>query len=279
MMSEAGSVSLILFTILHAVPVALTVLLLLRLRETPSVGLRLGVVAASVLALVVNFPTAVPRFWAAAVLIGVSTLMWPRLRKYLVLGIIVGLFLAFPALGGARNADTVSEAWTEIRTNYTLEDAQVTGDFDAYAMVAYSLRHDEYFGPTAGDQLVSSALFFVPAECLGGQVDRVWQPGRAQARTDLRQRLVSFGGRGHRELRVVGSPTVRGSGGPGRVGSRSAISPETDATLRGRVPVPARLLLLHASRRPPVQPGLLYWIRGDHPGRGSTSYIASPVER
>jgi hypothetical protein len=122
--------------------------------------------------LLVNSPLSTARFYIAAYYISLSVAYNFRLYKnkngfsYVFLAM---LMLLFPLIGLARYGFT--------RMNYLLEDPMtvfrnsfLAGDFDTYTSFCRTIQYVGDYGNTAGKQLMTVLLFFVPRS--------VW-PGKA----------------------------------------------------------------------------------------------------
>lgn len=115
--------------------------------------------------LLVNFPTATPRYWTASVYIGLIILMVrkikdPHLFKIII---IIGILVIFPSINIFRNHTLESVLQTGINIPEPSEFL-LAGDFDAFSMLVRAIVYIERFGIEWGNQLVGNVLFFIPRD-------------------------------------------------------------------------------------------------------------------
>lgn len=172
--STSGA-SLTMDKLLRGVTVAAAAgtLWLMSKRQVP-LPVRLGMLVASLAVLfVANFPLGSGRYWFGAVYLGLAlSVIGGRLKSGwpFVLLLVGGLLIVFPAVGDARDADSVPQAVSYVLEDSSREEPLATGDFDAYAMVGYTYEYmSEGSGITYGQQLLGPLLFFVPNEVWPGK--------------------------------------------------------------------------------------------------------------
>lgn len=107
--------------------------------------------------LITNFPTATPRFYAAAMFIPLIIIYYEKIRfNYLKLNrlLIYGFMLIFPMLDQFRRIDSLIEARFSLDFNMFS-----TEHFDSYQMFMRVINENII---TNGKQLITSVLFFIP---------------------------------------------------------------------------------------------------------------------
>ena len=124
------------------------------------------------LALLVNFPLAMPRTLAAAVVVGIvlsfGGRVWQRNRQAFTLILLAGLLLIFPLMQAARWTSAHQElSFRQPQRIY--EHAFATGDFDAYTSLARTLDYVAANGRMNGRQLLTSVSFLVPRKFWPGK--------------------------------------------------------------------------------------------------------------
>jgi oligosaccharide repeat unit polymerase len=145
----------------RAIPVALLVLLGIRMKQHGKNKILMTM--AIILVLITNFPVATPRFWTAAVFLGlIITFFNLKSKNKLVYFIFLGLNFLFPLLATARNASNLNEFFSSIELGRMLSTNLLTADYDAFSMVSYTLKYIEMLGSTHGNQLLTVLFFFVP---------------------------------------------------------------------------------------------------------------------
>lgn len=153
-----SSLQLFLWFFARSIPVVLLVLLGRKTNRS-----KLLTMIALILVILTNFPSATPRFWAAALIMGlIFTFFKIKSRNILIYFILLGLNIVFPILATVRNASNVSEFFMLLNPNQILSKNLITADYDAFSMIAYTWKYIEIFGTTYGNQLLTVILFFVP---------------------------------------------------------------------------------------------------------------------
>lgn len=124
------------------------------------------------LAIITNFPAAVPRYWIATLYLGII-LSWYKAffvqRKQLFnLLITGGLLIIFPLFNLTRIKKHVAEqifsSWKNGRKGFyaLFENAFCGQDFDAYSSFRNTIIHVQQHGLFFGKQLSTTCLFFIP---------------------------------------------------------------------------------------------------------------------
>lgn len=114
---------------------------------------------------ITNSPFAAARYWFVAVVVGLSAphLLARRRTGVLLLVFAIAGLSILPSLGDARNAETLAETFQfYLRLDSPFEYLAMSGDVDAFGMMALTLEWMEKFGLRWGMQMVGAALFWVP---------------------------------------------------------------------------------------------------------------------
>lgn len=160
-LTSLQSISLILGTAIRPFPVLYFSYLYIVFSEKKlsnnTKGLKALLIATFLIVMITNFPTAVSRYHAAAVYIGLLLLF---LKKRLPFDIIflIGIFVIFPTLELFRYSSIEN-----VLSHFELQIIEFsTGHFDAYSMLMRTIELVIRDGPTYGFQLLGVLLFFVP---------------------------------------------------------------------------------------------------------------------
>lgn len=160
-----SSIRLVFDKLTRALPVAALIGLGALVREKRSVINTVLFVMGAFMVVLTNFPLGGARYWMASVYLG-FVLSFGRRWFGSSLGvatlILVGLLVVFPLLSAGRHASSVGEYLASIRLSDLIEGAFVSGDFDAYSMIAHTLLFIKESGLTYGRQLLGVILFMVP---------------------------------------------------------------------------------------------------------------------
>jgi len=120
------------------------------------------ILISAVLVLLLNFPTAVSRFWMATVYIGIILTFFKFKSKNLFTYLLIcGLLILFPILGSTRHASNLND-WINIMLTNGYTNNILTGDYDAFSMINHTIRYIDIYGVTYGHQLLGALLFFIP---------------------------------------------------------------------------------------------------------------------
>lgn len=124
------------------------------------------VVVATGFLLISDFPLGAARYWSGAVYLGLLlTVFGRRLRTGwpLVFLLVGGLLIVFPVLSTVRAADSLQEVISSVSNPNFLGPNLGRGDYDAYAMIGYTIEYvSNGPGIAYGYQLLGALLFFVP---------------------------------------------------------------------------------------------------------------------
>lgn len=152
------SISLILSTSVRPFPVLFFSYLYIISREKKvAKGLKALLIIVFIIVLITNFPTAVSRYHAAAVYIGLILLFYKEKISFDIL-FLIGIVIIFPTLDLFRRT-----AFGEVFTNLEFQIIELSsGHFDAYSMLMRTIEVVIINGPTYGYQLLGALLFFIP---------------------------------------------------------------------------------------------------------------------
>lgn len=165
---NASSVRLIVDKVFRVFPVVAVAGSIWYLRKTHvAMWKRLMIVAVAIMFLLLsNFPLGMARYWAGAVYLGLLlTVFGRRLRTgwplaFLLIG---GLLVVFPLLSTVRAAESLQGMMSSVSSPDVLGPNLGRGDYDAYAMIGYTIEYvSKGPGITYGYQLLGALLFFAP---------------------------------------------------------------------------------------------------------------------
>ena len=125
---------------------------------------RIAIVFIGLLALMLNNPLAVARFWFGASVIGILCILLRNKRwtsLWLPVSLVFSLIYLLPLLNLGRY-DTFSEINLGEYQNRGFASSLVSGDFDAYSMFVNTIVYKDSAEISDGQQLMGNLLFFVP---------------------------------------------------------------------------------------------------------------------
>lgn len=157
------SLSLIIQNTFKSVPIFYVALNIIYLNKYGKIYKTIPFLVGTVFMLLINFPTATPRFWMASTYLGfliiiIKRMKNPHIFKVLILG---GIFLVFPFLNIFRY-NTLSDIFNININIPNVVDAFLTGDFDSYSMLSRAIIYSDLNNITWGYQLIGNILFFIP---------------------------------------------------------------------------------------------------------------------
>ncbi|MFC6152899.1 oligosaccharide repeat unit polymerase [Nocardioides yefusunii] len=170
-LSGSSSLQLLISYCARAVPVAFFVAALTRVRESRNASTVATAIIALALSIALNFPTATPRFWAAAIVLGLAIHMGFFKRHWtLMYALSFGTFMLFPLLGSLRNSRSLADSGNANTSALSDIQAELSkGDYDSFSMVSNSVVFVHHYGADGGGQLISSLLGFVPRSLWPGK--------------------------------------------------------------------------------------------------------------
>ncbi len=114
---------------------------------------------------VTNNPFAAARYWFVAVTVGLAAphfLAQRRTGVPVLICAVLGLSV-LPSIGAARGAETLDEIIQfYLRIDSPFEYLAMSGDVDAFGMMALAIKWLGIHGPTGGIQILGALLFWVP---------------------------------------------------------------------------------------------------------------------
>jgi len=124
---------------------------------------RFQLVVVVILFILTHFPSGLPRFQIAAVYIALMLVHIKTFNNkyFFKIAILVGLLILFPLLGVFRHI-SINTIFNSTIKIFNPIELFLTGDFDAYSMLARSLIYVDFNGITFGKQLLGSLFFFIP---------------------------------------------------------------------------------------------------------------------
>ncbi len=112
-----------------------------------------------------NFPTAVPRYWAAtyylSFLLTIFAQQWQKNKNLFANSVMAISFFAFPLLSVFRySISKINSSFSTAKEVF--EFSFLGGDFDAYTSLCSTINYVQEYGITWGRQLATVLLFFIP---------------------------------------------------------------------------------------------------------------------
>lgn len=156
-----SSLMLVVLVTLRSIPVILLTLIIIKMKTNRGFIIKLLFILSSIMLLITNFPSATPRYWAAAVYLGLFiTFFRIKSKNLIVILLTLGLNVIFPLLAGARRVDNLGDFLNNITISFG--NNITSGDYDAFSSISHTIFYIEHFGSTLGNQLLTVLLFFVP---------------------------------------------------------------------------------------------------------------------
>lgn len=163
--TDAQSSGLLLSIFVRATPVFSFAFIFVHYRQYRNMKTLL--VLSFIILIIVDFPTGMPRYNAAAIYGGLMILLIPAFlnqRGLFPLVFLGALIFVFPAINAFRlsafSPDGLFFAFSNVITS--LPEAFLSGDYDAYSMLARAISYVEKVGISGGYQLLGSLFFFIP---------------------------------------------------------------------------------------------------------------------
>jgi len=160
---DSSSLSLIVSNTFRAVPIIYIAMNLLFILKNKYVHRKMKLIIGIILGIIVNFPTAVPRFWMAAIYLGILVIIKRKIKNpYLFkIMIFIGILVIFPTINSFRR-NTFQEVISYGFSIPKVADAFISGDFDSYSMLIRSIIYVDSYGIELGSQLLGNLFFFIP---------------------------------------------------------------------------------------------------------------------
>lgn len=160
---ENSTINFIVRKFLTALPVMVCAVYLLVIRKKKSVLMITAVVVLIFATVCSNFPTSTTRYWMGTIFIGIIfvTIIRRKESRLVDYGIILGLLVAFPLFYWFKTM-TITDFFGGSIKFFGIIESFNTIDFDAFTLVARSVRYVRENGITWGQQLINIILFFIP---------------------------------------------------------------------------------------------------------------------
>lgn len=120
--------------------------------------------------LITCFPTGLARNTAGTIYMGIFVIFnykninkFKNSLKYLLL-FVIAFMIVFPAINVFRNLDFTSVKIVDVlsQTVSSISENYLSADYDAYSLIASTIRYVNYHDITYGKQLAGSLFFFIP---------------------------------------------------------------------------------------------------------------------
>ena len=160
---QNSTINFIVRKFLTAFPAVVCAMFILSYREKKSPILLLGIFVLLLITLCVNFPTSTTRYWMGTIFIGIALIATIQRKESRIIdyGIVLGLFIMFPLFYFFKTM-TIEDLFNGSIGFNGIAKSLNTIDFDAFTLLARSMRYVRENGITWGKQLVNIILFFVP---------------------------------------------------------------------------------------------------------------------
>ena len=194
---ENSTINFIVRKFLTAFPaMAYTVFVFVN-KKNKSLFLKIGSLLLAIFSLIANFPTSTTRYWMGTLFIGMFFSMYISRRESRIVdyGIIFGLLVVFPIFYMFKTLTIDDLLAGNIEFSGIVESFN-TIDFDAFTLVARSVRYVRENGITWGQQLINIILFFIPRSIWSGKpitTNVLVASSQGQAFTNLSCPLVAEG--------------------------------------------------------------------------------------
>lgn len=160
---ENSTINFVVRKFLTALPAMAAAIFILKNKKNKSTILELGIFILVVFSVCANFPTSTTRYWMGTIFIGIAfvTVVKRKSSRIVDYGIIFGLLVAFPLFYMFKTMTITDLFAGNVQFSGVLNSFN-TVDFDAFTLVARSVRYVRENGITWGQQLWNIILFFVP---------------------------------------------------------------------------------------------------------------------
>lgn len=160
---ENSTINFVVRKFLTALPAMVCAVYLLVIRKKKSVLMVAGLAVLIFATVCSNFPTSTTRYWMGTIFIGIMFVAIIRRKESRLVdyGIIFGLLVAFPLFYWFKTMTITDFVGGSVQFSGITESFN-TVDFDAFTVVARSVRYVRENGITWGQQLINIILFFIP---------------------------------------------------------------------------------------------------------------------
>lgn len=167
---ENSTINFVVRKFLTALPAMACGVYLLVIRKKKSFLMIAGLAVFIFTTVCSNFPTSTTRYWMGTIFIGILFVAIIRRKESRLVdfGIIFGLLIAFPLFYWFKTMTITYFVGGSVKFSGITESLN-TVDFDAFTLVARSVRYVRENGITWGQQLINIILFFVPRSIWKGK--------------------------------------------------------------------------------------------------------------
>lgn len=160
---ENSTINFVVKKFLTALPAMACAMYLMVIRKKKSAPMVVGLVVLIFATVCSNFPTSTTRYWMGTIFVGIMFVAMIRRKESRLVdyGIIFGLLVAFPLFYWFKTVTVTDFVGGSVKFSGITESFN-TVDFDAFTLVARSVRYVRENGITWGKQLINIILFFIP---------------------------------------------------------------------------------------------------------------------
>lgn len=160
---ENSTINFIVRKLLTALPAMVCAMFILTYKRRKSPLLLVGIISLIAIAICANFPTSTTRYWMGTIFIGIAMIATIQRKESRIVdyGIVFGLLVAFPLFYIFKTM-TIEDLFNGNVNFGGIVNSFNTVDFDAFTIMARSIRYVRENGITWGNQLLNIILFFIP---------------------------------------------------------------------------------------------------------------------
>lgn len=160
---ENSTINFIVIKFLTALPAMVCTMFMLSYKRKKSHLIMMGIIILIVFSVCANFPTSTTRYWMGTIFIGLALIATVHRKESRIVdyGIVFGLLVAFPLFYLFKTM-TIEDLFNGNINFGGIVNSFNTVDFDAFTIMARSIRYVREHGITWGNQLLNIILFFVP---------------------------------------------------------------------------------------------------------------------
>ncbi len=159
------TVTFLVHKFLTAMPATLCAIVILKDKKEKRILNKIIAAILFVFTICSNFPASTTRYWMGTIFAGLFCMVFLKRsnKRWLDFVILFGLIVAFPLFYSFKrlSVDNIAAIIESIEYEGTAK-SMCSVDFDAFSMLARSVRYVRQFGMENGNQLMSVAFFIVP---------------------------------------------------------------------------------------------------------------------